>query len=320
MDGGSSWVDIRGMHLRFSADVRTMFWAFVLFPGVAALSYVYPQYAPWFIPLSLYTGFCSGVIAHYHNHCPVWESRRANSLFSIWISMFYGYPIFAWIPTHNMNHHKFVNGPGDATITWRYTKRDSFLSWVSYFFVSSYWQGGLIKAYVKQARAQNPKQFRQIVAQYICVAGFHVTMIALATRLHGVRTGLVTYVCSFGATAAMGLWGMMAINYIQHIHCDPYSKYNQSRNFTGDLANWFVFNSGYHTAHHEKAGAHWSTLPQIHAKIADKIHPELNQPSIFGYILKAYVLGHVSPRFAPHQIGRAAYDVPKPEESMDLAA
>jgi len=298
------------MKIRFAADARVLLWAFVLFPGVAALAYANPGWLGYLVPLSLYTGFCSGVLAHYHNHCPVFESRRANALYSIWLSIFYGYPIFAWIPTHNANHHKFVNGPGDATITWRYTRKDTLLSAVTFFFVSTYWQAGLISAYIKQARRGNPKQFRQIIAQYVSVVGAHAAMFALAVHLRGLRLGALTYLASFGATAAMGLWGMMFINYIQHVHCDPSSKYNHSRNFVGGAANWLVFNSGYHTAHHEKAGAHWSTLPELHATLADQIDPELNQPSIAGYLLRSYVLGVFSARFLPRQVGRPAYEAP----------
>ena len=312
------------MRLRFAADVRALFWALVLFPGAAALVYAKPEWAVLLLPLSLYTGFCSGVLAHYHNHCPVFEDRRANALYSIWLSIFYGYPIFAWVPTHNMNHHKFVNGPGDATITWRYTKKDTLFSAVTYFFVSTYFQAGLIKAFIAKARAGNRRQFRQIVAQYASVLVAHVAFLGLAVHLRGLRVGLVTYLCSFGATAAMGLWGMMFINYIQHVHCDPSTDYNHSRNFVGPFANWLVFNSGYHTAHHEVAGAHWSTLPVIHQGIAHNIDPELNQPSIAGYLFRAYVIGRLSPRRLPRQVGRPAYEAPTlgvaAPEYADLAA
>ncbi len=302
------------MKLRNTADVRTLLWAFVLFPGVAALVYANPAHAWWFIPLSLYTGFSSGVLAHYHNHCPVFASRRVNALYSIWISVFYGYPIFAWIPTHNANHHKYVNGPGDATITWRYTKKDSLFTAVTFFFVSSYWQGGLIKAYIKQARENHPKIYRQILTQYAAVILGQLSFFAIAVKLHGLKAGAIVYACSFGATAAMGMWGMMFINYIQHVYCDPTDKYDHSRNFVGGLGNWLVFNSGYHTAHHEKAGAHWSTLPQIHAAMADKIHPDLNQPSIAWFLIKTYVLGPFVPSLRPKQIGRPAYEAPAPAE------
>ncbi len=296
------------MKLRNSADVRTLLWAFGLFPGVALAVYTHPANALAFLPLALYAGFCSGVLTHYHNHCPVFVGRRANALYSCWLSFFYGYPAFAWIPTHNANHHKFVNGPGDATITWRYSKKDTLFTAVTFFFVSSYWQAGLVRAFIRKSRESNPRQYRQIIAQYVTVIGGHAAFLSLAIALYGARRGAVVYACSFGASAAMGLWGMMAINYIQHVHCDPQSAYDHSRNFVGGVANWLVFNSGYHTAHHEKAGAHWSTLPALHATIAERIHPELNQPSIVGYVVKAYFLGPLFPRLRPHQIGRPAYE------------
>lgn len=294
------------MTLRFASDIRTLLWAFVLLPGGVLLAFVLPNPVEA-LPVSLYAGFCAGVLSHYQNHCPVFRGRRVNTLYAAWLSAFYGYPIFAWIPTHNANHHKFVNGPGDATITWRWTKRDTLFAAFVYFFVSAYWQSPLIRDYVARARAEGGRRYREIVGQYAAVLGVHAVTLALALELRGPAGGLLTYASGLGATAGMGLWGMMFINYIQHIHCDPSSRYDHSRNFTGRVANWLVFNSGYHTAHHERAGAHWSTLPALHASIAAKIHPELNQRSIALYLLRTYGLGPWMPRYRPQEIARPPY-------------
>ena len=75
----------------------------------------------------------------------------------------------------------------------------------------------------------------------------------------------------FGIPALFAKWSMIFINYIQHVHADPWSEHNHSRNFVGKLGNWLVFNNGLHTAHHESAGLHWSKLPEAHAKIAHLI-------------------------------------------------
>src|SRR5262245_11185869 len=91
----------QGGVLRNRADVRTLIWAFVLFPSVAFAQYVWPSLAGWLLPLGLYVGFCSGVFSHNHNHCPTFKSRRLNVWYAAYISAFYGYPTFAWIPTHN---------------------------------------------------------------------------------------------------------------------------------------------------------------------------------------------------------------------------
>jgi beta-carotene hydroxylase len=71
-----------------------------------------------------------------------------------------------------------------------------------------------------------------------------------------------------------------------------------------------VFNNGFHTAHHENSGTHWSKLPELHAKIASEIDPELCQESIFWFCIKSYLLGIFSERFKTKQVGRAPYDPP----------
>jgi hypothetical protein len=94
------------------------------------------------------------------------------------------------------------------------------------------------------------------------------------------------------------------------VHTDPWSEHNHSRNFCSLLGNWLVFNNGYHAAHHESAGLHWSKLPEAHDKIAHLIHPDLNQGSIFGFCFRSYVLGMVSEKYRTRQVGRAPYDPP----------
>jgi fatty acid desaturase len=295
------------MKLRFSADRRTLLWAYVLFPIATLTPYASPRVLGWFLPLVLYVGFCAGVFAHNHNHCPIFRSRAMNTFHSAWISVFYGYPTFAWIPTHNLNHHKFLNRDGDATITWRYSRKNTWLVASTYFFVSAYWQGALIRAFVQRARALTPNLYRQILVQRWIFAGAHAGFLGLAVTLHGWRIGPLVYLGTFGLSAAMGLWGMIFINFIQHVHCDPWSSHNHSRNFVSKLGNFLVFNNGFHTAHHEHAGAHWSTLPALHAKIAHRVHPDLCQPSVLSFCVRTYVLGAVSARFRTRQIGRPAY-------------
>ena len=296
--------------LRNKADWRTILWAYVFFPAVGFAPYVEPRLIPWLLPLSLYFGFCAGVFTHNHNHCPTFTTKGMNSFYSAWLSVFYGYPTFAWIPTHNLNHHKFVNKAGDATITWRYSKKNTWLVASTYYFVSVYWQGPLLTEYRAKARANNPALYRQIMVQTATVAGAHVALLGLAIALRGVKMGALVYLFGFFASSLFANWSMIFINYIQHVHADPWSEHNHSRNFVSKLGNFLVFNNGFHAAHHEAAGLHWSRLAEAHAKIAHLIDPELNQASIFGYIFQAYVLGIFSDRMRTHQVGRAAYDPP----------
>ncbi len=113
------------MLLRFNADRRTLVWALLLFPALPTLSYLRPALAPWLLPFALYLAYCSGVLAHNHNHTPVFRSKRLNSLYSAWLSFFYGCPLFVWVPTHNQNHHRYLDGPGDATRSALHAPRDT---------------------------------------------------------------------------------------------------------------------------------------------------------------------------------------------------
>jgi fatty acid desaturase len=294
---------------RYTADYRTLLWAFFM-PVVALSQFARPDLLVYLSPLSFYLAMSAGVMAHNHNHCPTFKSRGMNQAFGCWLSVFYGYPTFGWIPTHNLNHHKLVNKAGDATITWRHTNRHNALVAFTYFFVSAYYQSEPIKAYIKKARKSNRALFRQIVWQYVIWAGTHVVLISLAIAMLGVGLGLKVWLFALGLPAFFSLWTMMFFNYIQHVHTDPWSSHNHSRSFTSKLLNFLLFNNALHAAHHEQAGAHWSTLPALHAKIADEIDPALRTKSFWWFCIKQYLLAPVFPRLGTHQIGRAPFDSP----------
>lgn len=282
----------------------------VLTPGVVALQYADPTLVPYLWWVSCYFALACGVIAHNHNHCPTFKTKRQNQLFGMWISIFYGYPTFAWIPTHNLNHHKLVNKVGDATITWRYTNRHLLSVALSYFFVSSWFQSDPIKEFIRRARRDKPDLYRQIVAQYVVVAGAHLALLAGAIALHGFKTGLYTWALVSGLPGFFALFTIMLFNYEQHVHTDPWSEHAHSRSFNGALTNFFLFANGYHTVHHEHPGTHWSKLKELHLAIEDQIPPELLERSLFWYWFRQYFLAPFFPSLGTKQYGRAPFDPP----------
>ncbi len=301
------------MGLRFAADVRTLIWV-ALAAVLLAAQFARPELAPYLFWLSMYFALACGVIAHNHNHCPTFKGKRANEIFGHVISVFYGYPTFAWIPTHNLNHHKFVNRAGDATITWRHSKKNNLWVLVTYPIVSSYYQSEPISAFIKQAKQKNRKLYRRIQIQYAVWAGSHALLLALAIGLHGTRQGLILWSLTCLAPALFALWTIMVFNYVQHIHTDPWSKYDHSRSFVGAWTNFFLFNNGLHYAHHENAGAHWTKLPEIHARSAARIDPRLLHQSMWWYFIRQYLLAPFVPALGTTQVGRAAYDAVEAEQ------
>jgi len=291
-----------------------MLWCAAM-PVVALSMYANPGLIPWLSPLACYLALAAGVIAHNHNHCPTFRNRKLNNAFGMWLSIFYGYPTFAWIPTHNLNHHKYVNKAGDATITWRYTNRHNAWTAASYFFVSSYFQSDPIKAFISKARTNNPTLFRQIITQYVVWAGTHLSLLALAMVLLGPWAGARVYLFAFAIPAVFALWTIMFFNYIQHVHTDPWSEHNHSRSWTGWAINFFLFNNGLHAAHHEMPGAHWSTLREAHTRIEAEIHPELKPRYFFPWCFANYALAPFFPRFGTQQIGRPPFSPPSGEKA-----
>ncbi|HEX4447312.1 MAG TPA: fatty acid desaturase [Polyangiaceae bacterium] len=296
------------MILRHRSDVRTLVWALALMPAAAIAQYAVPGLAWWLLPVSGYLAYSAGVIAHNHNHSPTFVGRRLNALLSAWISIFYGHPTFVWIPTHNDNHHRFRNRAGDASITWRATRKNGLIAATTYFFVAAKAQAPLTAAFLQRVRARRPRAYAGHLAQYIVVYGTHAAALALAIAMHGGARGAAVYASALGMPAAGALWGLMFTNYVQHVDCDPWSRWNHSRDFVSGFTNFFVFDNGFHTVHHERPGLHWSELRRAHAQVAHLLDPRLQERTILRYCFKAYVLGKVLPRFAPVPVG--SYDGP----------
>ncbi|HEV8550053.1 MAG TPA: fatty acid desaturase [Polyangiaceae bacterium] len=286
------------MRLRFREDRRTLIWAFVLLPLAPALALARPDLLPWVVPVALYASYCSGVLAHNQNHCPTFTGRGANQAYAAWLSVFYGFPLFAWVPTHNQNHHQYLNGDGDATRTTRRGAVDGAWALFTYPLYSSFWQTPLVARYVRDARARHPARFRRVLVESVALVVGQASLLALAVGLHGVSLGARVYLLSAGLPAALATYFMMFTNYLQHVGCDPASRDDHSRNFVSSFWNWFVFENGLHTVHHEHPGVHWSRYRALHEARAARIDPRLNQNSLFGYVLSTYLFAPIRRRFA----------------------
>lgn len=279
--------------LRYKADRKTL-----VYMAISTSLLV----AGWLLPFNAYVaaGIFGGmmlmaiptaVIAHNHNHVRTWKSKPLNTLTDYWITLFYGFPAFAWIPTHNKNHHKHNNTEEDHTKTWRYSEKNNLLTLVTYPAVSSWFQQGAIKNYLGKMRDRLPQRFWFYVSQYVLIGLF----LAGAFWLDWRKALLYVLI-----PQQFSLFSILCINYMQHIHSDEKSEWNHSRNFVGPVLNFYLLNNGYHTAHHEKPGIHWSELPEAHEEIADKIDDRLNVENFPKWFISNYFLGMFSDQFGTH--------------------
>lgn len=237
----------------------------------------------WF----LFMAVSVAIIAHNHNHVPLWRSRYLNIATDYWLTLFYGFPAFGWIPTHNKNHHALNNKQGDYTITYRLSEKNNILTLLSYPSTSSYFQQKPIAAYLKTLWRSDRRRFALAASQYMVLGLYYVGALLLNWK-KALLFVLIPHQVS--------LFSILIFNYVQHVHADEESEYGHSRNFTG-LINLMLFNNGYHTIHHKSPGLHWSGTPQAQEKILHLIDPSLNERSFWWYVLRVYVLAPFHPRF-----------------------
>ena len=272
--------------LRYSADRRTVVYMFIT-TALLLIQWNLPSVNPVLLIWSMFMGISVAVIAHNHNHLPMWKKSWLNVVTDYWLTLFYGFPAFAWIPTHNRNHHALNNKEGDFTITYRLSENNNLLTLITYPSISSYHQQKPIRDYLKMLWSSDRTKFYQSILQYLALGIMYIVAFYLDWKK------ALLYVVLPHQTA---LFAIMIFNYVQHVHADEESDFNHSRNFTGFL-NKLLFNNGYHTVHHMKAGTHWSKTPELHAEIADKIDPSLNERSFWGYIFRVYFAAPFNRRF-----------------------
>lgn len=278
------------MRLRFIEDRRTLVWAFLLFPLAPTLAWWRPALLPWLLPLLLYCSYLAGVLTHNHNHLPVFRARGANLAYGAWLSVFYGFPIVSWLPTHNQNHHRYTDGPGDVTATRLHAPVDGLFAALLYPHRSSSSQLPGLVSFARRAFRARSFQMWRIVVESAALPVAHGAAFWLFVERHGVVRGALVYLAAFGAPALLGSYWMMLTNYLQHVGCEPASPHEHSRDFVSPLFNWFVFDNGYHSVHHEHPGMHWSRYRALHATRAMGVRRELDQPgTVLGFFVRRYL-------------------------------
>jgi beta-carotene hydroxylase len=271
--------------LKYKADIRTLIY-FVI--TTALFAYQWHFGFNWLVfIIYLHFAVAVSVITHNHNHINIWTNKTLNILTDWWLTVFYGLPIFVWIPTHNRNHHRYNNKEGDVTRTYRHTEDNDLTSLIMYPTISgkNQMKEGIIP-YMKELKSKNPQQFQENCMQLGVLLLWMVVFFVWNWKK------ALLYVLIPQQVSQVAV---ITFNYVQHVHADEESDYNHSRNFMG--VNLFLFNNGYHTVHHQRASMHWSETPEAHAKIAHLIEPHLSEKSFWGYLFRTYVLGAFSEKY-----------------------
>ena len=251
-----------------------------------------------------YFSFLNTVVLHNHLHQGIFKSKRLNMLWRLVLSFGALYPASATIPSHNLVHHHFDDGgqpdwaaPGHVRFRW------NLLNLVHFPNVA----GPNTFAGVKRwtTVANRPEFARQYLIEN--VVAFGVTL-----ALFGIDFWTTLFFIVI--PQLYGARCILRINLIQHDRCDTKSEWNHSRNFIGRGFNWIMCNNGYHTIHHNRAGLHWSSLPEAHEReVVPRIDPSLDEPSMVAYLLRTYLWNPERPaEFDVAAAERRANPIPLP--------
>lgn len=269
--------------LRYRADVKTLIFVTIYF-ALVAVQWVYaPHNLALAIPLMVLTcwfSFFGAVATHNTVHSPVFKARWMNRAFQVVLTLTYGHPVSAYVPGHNLSHHKHTQSYRDvmrtskARYSWHFLNGLLFMSKVGkdIFFADM--------RYFKAMHGRNRPWFRQMILEAVVFLGTMGALVALDWKK------FLLYVLIPHQYAA---WGIITMNLLQHDGTDENSEWNGSRNFVGKVVNWWTYNNGYHTIHHIEPGLHWSLLPAEHAKrVAPFIHPNLDQQNFPAYLFRTF--------------------------------
>lgn len=271
--------------LRYKADRRTL--AFLAAHALLiAIGFIFWNQMTWAMvallcAVNCWMHFTTAVITHNTIHAPMFKSVRANRVAQLAISLLYGGSVSVFVRGHNYSHHRYTQTPRDLMRTTKARLPLNILNQLFFIAIVAPAIERSNKQYVARERElQTPWYYQHRTEKW-------ATLAATAALL------LLNYKAAiffFLIPRVFGLWGITGINYVQHDGCDPDSKFNHSRNITSRWTNWWLFNNGFHTIHHNHPGMHWSKLRDAHeAKVKPHIHPELDQPSLLAYCFRAYI-------------------------------
>ena len=240
-------------------------------------SIVYMFYWKYFsnhfmFPILCFQAFQMSVIVHNSAHVHPFRSKLCNKLFLTILTLLSGSPCSLYVPGHNESHHKHLETEKDMMRTTRMKYKNEFLNLILF--------APTVLPDIIRAERKYMNNIKGVVyCQYLLETTTYHTFLFALLYINWTKALLVYFIPTL-----VGKYMIISLNMLQHYKCDPTSKYNHSRNFTGPILNFFCFNNGYHTSHHNAPGIHWSLLPKKHYQIENKIDPDLIQENILLYI------------------------------------
>ena len=198
---------------------------------------------------------------HHHQHAPTFRQTALNRILEFFYALHTGVTSNLWVLHHVYGHHQnFLDQKLDES---RWTRDDGTqmgeLEYSLTITATAYYRGYKVG---KNYPAEQKVFLTYTALTFLIVAGLVIAKPAAAILL-------------FVLPMIMGLFMTAWATYEHHAGLNTDNQFEASFNNLNRWYNILTGNLGYHTAHHYNGGLHWSKLPKVHERIADKIPAEL---------------------------------------------
>lgn len=234
---------------------------FALYFTVSDLTVLFPYYLVMLIP--------KGIICawnHHHQHIFTFRTTALNRGLEFAYALHTGVTTHLWRLHHVLGHHlNFLDQKKDES---RWERKDGTkMGLVEYTLnvaVTAYTRGYAVGK-------RHPKQLKPFLI-YTAITFTIIAALVWYKPAAGMMLFVIPMITSLLFTAY--------VTYDHHSGLDTKNEFEASRNKLSPVYNFLTGNLGYHTAHHHKQGVHWSRLPELHAKIKDKIPEYLYRKTV----------------------------------------
>jgi fatty acid desaturase len=209
--------------------------------------------------------------SHHHQHTPTLRWAALNRLLEICYALHTGVTTHTWVLHHVLGHHvNYLDQTKDES-RWKRTNGKVM---------------GMLEYSVRLAATAYPRAF-QVGRRYPRLQRVFLTFGVLTAILLGVLVyfrplqATLLFVLPMACSMLFTAW----VTYDHHAGLETDDKFEASHNIMNRWFNRLTGNLGYHTAHHQSGGLHWSRLPALHATIAHRIPAHLYRKSTFDTLL-----------------------------------
>ena len=162
-----------------------------------------------------------------------------------------------WVLHHNLGHHKNFLDQNKDESRWQRKSGESMgeIEYTLAVAATAHYRGFKV--------GQRFPKAQKVFLLYTVLTLALVTLLVWFKPVAALFLFVLPMICGLVLTS----WA----TFEHHAGLSTENEFEASRNNLNTFFNITTGNLGYHTAHHHKQGVHWSLLPDLHAKIEDKI-------------------------------------------------